>query len=255
MFKICKYVIYDILRSKVLIVYTVFLLVISFSLFALETDGAKSVVSLLSVVLIIVPLISVVFTTTYFYNAYEFIELLVAQPLGRNTILLGEFLGVAVSATTAFVIGVGLPVIIYAADATGFVLVLAGITLTLSFVALAFFASVAMRDKAKGIGMSLLLWFYFAVIYDAIVLAILFSFSDYPLDKAVIALASLNPMDMARIMVLMKLDISALMGFTGAVYKQFFGSSFGLLYTLLIMATWIIVPLLLSLKIFKVKNL
>ena len=73
MFKICKYVIYDILRSKVLIVYTVFLLVISFSLFALETDGAKSVVSLLSVVLIIVPLISVVFTTTYFYNAYVFI--------------------------------------------------------------------------------------------------------------------------------------------------------------------------------------
>jgi Cu-processing system permease protein len=255
MFKICKYVIYDILRSKVLIVYTIFLLVISFSLFALETDGAKSVVSLLSVVLIIVPLISVVFTTTYFYNAYEFIELLVAQPLGRNTILLGEFLGVAVSATTAFVIGVGLPVIIYAADATGFVLVLAGITLTLSFVALAFFASVAMRDKAKGIGMSLLVWFYFAVIYDAIVLAILFSFSDYPLDKAVIAVASLNPMDMARIMVLMKLDISALMGFTGAVYKQFFGSSFGLLYTLLIMAAWIIVPLLLSLKIFKVKNL
>lgn len=255
MFKISKYVVYDILRSKVLIAYTLFLLAVSFALFSLETDGAKSVVSLLSIVLIIVPLISVVFTTTYFYNAYEFIELLVAQPLSRNTILLGEFLGVALSLTAAFLIGIGVPVLVYSADATGVVLLFSGLVLTLSFIALAFFASVLMRDKAKGIGMSLLVWFYFAIIYDAIVLGILFSFSDYPLEKAVIALASLNPIDMARIMVLMKLDISALMGFTGAVYKQFFGSNFGLLYSTIIMVCWIVLPLTAAVRIFKRKNL
>ncbi|MBL7800129.1 MAG: ABC transporter permease subunit [Chitinophagales bacterium] len=255
MLKIAKYVIYDILRSKVLIAYTLFLLVISFSLFALETDGAKSIVSLLSIVLIIVPLISIIFTTTYFYNSYEFIELLVAQPLARNTILLGEFLGVALSMAATFFIGIGIPVLIYASSSTGMILLLAGIVLTLSFISIAFFASVAMRDKAKGIGLSLLLWFYFSVIYDAIVLAFLFSFSDYPLDRAVIALASLNPIDMARLMVLMKLDISALMGFTGAVYKQFFGSSFGLFYTIGIMLFWITLPLLASVRIFKKKNL
>lgn len=255
MLKISKYVIFDILRSKVLLAYTLFLLVVSLALFSLETDGAKSIVSLLSIVLIIVPLISVVFTTTYFYNAYEFIELLVAQPLSRNTILLGEYFGVAVSMKAAFFIGIGIPVLIYSPNLTGAVLILSGIVLTLSFVSIAFFASVAMRDKAKGIGMSLLLWFYFAVIYDAIVLGILFSFSDYPLDKAVIALASLNPIDMARIMVLMKLDISALMGFTGAVYKQFFGSNFGLFYTLAIMLVWILLPLFISVRIFQRKNL
>lgn len=255
MLKIAKYVIYDILRSKVLIAYTLFLLVISFSLFALETDGAKSIVSLLSIVLIIVPLISIIFTTTYFYNSYEFIELLVAQPLARNTILLGEFLGVALSMSATFFIGIGIPVLVYSPTETGMILLLAGIALTLAFISIAFFASVAMRDKAKGIGLSLLLWFYFSVIYDAIVLAILFSFSDYPLDRAVIALASLNPIDMARLMVLMKLDISALMGFTGAVYKQFFGSSFGLFYTIGIMLFWITLPLLASVRIFKKKNL
>lgn len=255
MLKIAKYVIYDILRSKVLIAYTLFLLLISFSLFALETDGAKSIVSLLSVVLIIVPLISIIFTTTYFYNSYEFIELLVAQPLARTTILLGEFLGVGLSMLGTFLIGIGIPIIIYAPNATGIILLLAGVALTMAFISIAFFASVAMRDKAKGIGLSLLLWFYFSVIYDAIVLAILFSFSDYPLDRAVIALASLNPIDMARLMVLMKLDISALMGFTGAVYKQFFGSNFGLFYTMAIMLLWIITPLLFAVKIFKRKNL
>lgn len=255
MFKIAKYVIYDILRSKVLIAYTLFLLVISFSLFSLEEDPSKSLVSLMSVIMIIVPLVSVVFSTTYFYNAYEFIELLVAQPLSRTTILLGEFTGVAFSMLAAFFLGIGVPVCIYSPDATGFVLLLSGSALSLSFISIAFFSSVATRDKAKGIGLSLMLWFYFSVIYDAIVLGVLFAFSDYPLEKAVIALASLNPVDLGRIMILLKLDISALMGFTGAVYKQFFGGNFGLLYTGFIMLIWVVVPMLVALRIFKKKNL
>ena len=255
MFKICKYVIYDILRSKVLIAYMLFLLAISCSLFALGNDTAKSVVSLMSVVLIIVPLISIVFSTTYFYNSYEFIELLVAQPISRRSLLLGEYAGVAISLASVFLAGVGIPVAIYAADETGFVLVGAGLGLTLTFVSLAFLASVATRDKARGIGLSLLLWFYFSILYDAIILIILFSFNDYPLDKAVIALASLNPIDLSRIMILMKMDIAALMGFTGAVYKQFFGSGFGLAYVTGLMAIWIIVPLLLAVRIFRKKNI
>ncbi len=255
MFKISKYVIYDIIRSKVLIAYTLFLLMVSFSLFSLEDDPSKSLISLMSVVMIIVPLVSIVFATTYFYNAYEFIELLVAQPLGRTTILMGEFVGVSVSMISALLIGMGIPIAVYSPDATGLVLLVSGIVLCLCFISLAFFASVITRDKAKGIGMSLMLWFYFAVIYDGLVLGILFSFNDYPLDKAVIALASLNPIDLGRIIILLKFDISALMGFTGAVYKKFFGSSFGLIYSLVCMLVWIIITLLHSLSIFRKKNL
>ncbi|MEI6817941.1 MAG: ABC transporter permease, partial [Bacteroidota bacterium] len=73
--------------------------------------------------------------------------------------------------------------------------------------------------------------------------------------KAVIVLASLNPIDLGRIIILLKLDISALMGFTGAVYKEFFGSNFGLIYSISIMIVWIILPLSISIKIFKKKNL
>jgi len=255
MFKIAKYVVYDILRSKVLIAYSLFLLLVSFILFGLEENSGKSVISLMSVVMIIVPLVSIIFSTTYFYNAYQFIELLVAQPISRSSILLGEFFGVSISLLTALLIGIGIPVLIYTPDATGFVLLISGFALTLSFISLAFFSSVAMRDKAKGIGLSLMLWFYFSVIYDGLVLGILFSFSEYPLEKAVIAMASFNPIDLGRIIILMKLDISALMGLTGAVYKQFFGSNFGIIYSLFIMFVWIIIPLLVSLRIFRKKNL
>ncbi|MFN8287972.1 MAG: ABC transporter permease subunit [Chitinophagales bacterium] len=255
MFKICKYVIYDILRSKVLIAYMLFLLAISFSLFALGDDTAKTIVSLMSVVLIIVPLISIVFSTTYFYNSYEFLELLVAQPISRRSLLLGEYAGVALSLVVVFLVGIGIPVCLYAPNSTGAMLVLSGTALTLTFVSLAFFASVATRDKARGIGLSLLLWFYFAILYDAIVLIILFSFNDYPLDKAVIALASLNPIDLSRILLLMKMDIAALMGFTGAVYKHFFGTMYGLFYSCGLLLLWIVLPVIICARMFARKDL
>ena len=255
MLKICKYIIYDIVRSKVLIAYTLFLLLASIGLFNIEENSSKGIISLMSIIMVIVPLVSIIFSTTYFYNASEFMELLVAQPLGRTSILMGEYLGVAISMVCAFFIGIGIPVLIYAPGETGLVLITSGIALTLVFTSLAFFSAVSTRDKARGIGLALMIWFYFSVIYDGIVLAILFAFNDYPLDKAVIALASFNPIDLGRIVILLKLDISALMGFTGAVYKQFFGSVFGLVYSLLLMLIWIVVPLLLSIRIFRRKNL
>ena len=255
MFKISKYVIYDILRSKVIIAYTLFLLLITVGLFTFQNDVSKSIISIMSIIMIMVPLVSIIFSTTYFYNGYEFIELLLAQPLSRKTILLGEFTGIAISLITAFLIGVGIPIVIYASTATGAVIIISGIALTLIFISLAILGSVATRDKAKGIGIALMLWFYFSIIYDAIILGILFTFSDYPLEKAVILLASLNPIDLGRIIILLKLDISALMGFTGAVYKQFFGSNFGLIYSITIMGVWIISPLFFAIRIFKRKNL
>lgn len=255
MIKISKYVIYDILRNKTIIAYTLFLMMISLGLFIFQNDISKSIISIMSIIMIMVPLVSIVFSTTYFYNGYEFIELLVAQPLSRKSILMGEFTGIAISLVMAFIIGVGIPVIIYSPTSTGVVIIVSGIALTLIFISLAVLGSVATRDKAKGIGIALMLWFYFSIIYDAIILGILFAFSDYPLDKAVIALASLNPIDLGRILILLKLDISALMGFTGAVYKQFFGSNFGLIYSITIMIVWIIVPLLFAMRIFKRKNL
>lgn len=255
MIKVTKYVIYDIVRNRVLIAYTLFLLLIATTLFNMEEDPSKAIISLMSIVMIMVPLISIVFATTYFFNSYEFIELLVAQPLKRSTILLGEYIGVALSLSFAFLTGIGIPIILFDATATGFVLILSGTLLTLVFISLAFLSSVITRDKAKGIGTSLMLWFYFSIIYDALILTLLFTFSDYPLEQAMIPIAALNPIDLGRIVIMLKLDISALMGYTGALFKNFFGNTMGIFYTCGIMFIWIIVPLLCAIKVFNRKNL
>ncbi len=255
MLKLSRYVLYDILRSKVVIAYTVFLFLVSFSLFQLEENQSKAILSLLNIVLIVVPLISMIFTTIHYYNSYEFIELMLSQPLSRSRILLSEYAGVALSLLCAFFIGVGLPVLFFAFDATGLSLLFAGCALTLVFISIAFLASVKARDKARGIGSALLLWFYFALIYDGLVLLILFSFSEYPMEKFTLLLSALNPIDLGRIFIMLKMDVSALMGYTGALYKDFFGSATGLFFTVGIMLIWILVPLVMALRSFKRKDL
>ena len=254
-FKISKYVVYDIVKSKIVIAYTLFLFVISVGLFKMDENTSKGMLSLLNIILIVVPLISVIFSTIHFYNAYEFTELLVAQPLARKKILLSQFIGLSFSLAGAFYIGVGIPILIFSPDTTGFTLLFTGIILSVIFVALALLGSVLTKDKAKGVGIALMLWFYFVLIYDGLVLFILFTFSDYPLEKAMMIMIFLNPVDLARIMVLIKMDVSALMGYSGAIFQDFLGSFKGTLIAGLFLVTWILVPIFFAVKTFEKKDL
>jgi Cu-processing system permease protein len=68
-------------------------------------------------------------------------------------------------------------------------------------------------------------------------------------------LVSLNPIDLARIVILLKLDVSAMMGYTGAFYQNFFGSGGGIIYSLLIMIVWILLPLLIAHRKFCLKDI
>jgi Cu-processing system permease protein len=134
-------------------------------------------------------------------------------------------------------------------------MVLIGCILSVIFVAIALLASVITRDKTKGIGTAIFLWLYFAIIFDGLVLFLLFQFADYPLEKPMMIISALNPIDLSRIMILLRLDISALMGYTGAVFKDFFGTSTGFFTAMIALILWIMVPLYFSLRIFQKKDL
>ncbi|MBX7050026.1 MAG: ABC transporter permease, partial [Chitinophagales bacterium] len=73
--KLVKYVFWDIARNKILIGYAMFLFAVSFGLFSFSDDPIKATSSLLNIVLIVLPLFSVIFATSYYYNAYEFTTL------------------------------------------------------------------------------------------------------------------------------------------------------------------------------------
>lgn len=253
--KIIKYVIIDILRNKIMLTYTAFLLVISLTIFNLEDNSSKGLLSLLNIILIIVPLVSMLFSAIYVYNSAEFVELLVSQPLKRRSIWLSLFTGLSCSMAVAFFIGAGIPILLYKATATGFMMLATGLLLSVIFVSIAMFATVKTRDKARGIGVTILLWLYFALIFDGLLLFILFQFADYPLEKTMIILSMLNPIDLSRILILLNMDVSALMGYTGAIFKDFFGTQLGLITSFVALFVWIIVPTWLSLRKFNRKDL
>lgn len=253
--KIIKYVIIDILRNKIILAYTLFLFLLSFMLFGLEDNTTKGLLGLLNVLLIIVPMVSIVFSTIYMYNSSEFIELLVSQPLKRISIWLSLFTGIAVSLSLAFLIGIGIPVLLFVPDGTGLMMVMIGLLLSIIFIAIAMLASVKTRDKARGIGVAILLWLYFSLLFDGIVLFLLFQFADYPMEKPMIFISALNPIDLGRIMILLKMDISALMGYTGAVFQKFFGTAWGQSISLSVLLLWIFIPVWLSIRRFNRKDL
>jgi Cu-processing system permease protein len=255
MVRIAKYVFYDILRTRFVLLYTAFLFLCTIALFQLDADASKVILSLMNIVLIVVPLVSIVFATIHFYNSYEFIELLLAQPLNRKVIFLSEYVAVSLSMCFSFLAGVGIPTLLYNPRHSTITLLSVGTLLTLVFVSFAFFSSVVTRDKAKAIGIALLFWFYFSLIYDGLLLWIIYTFSDYPLDKVTLILVSLNPVDLGRIALLLQLDISALMGYSGAFYKNFFGGSLGTIYSFTILLIWVLVPVWGALYVFTRKDL
>jgi Cu-processing system permease protein len=254
MLKLLKYSLYDIVKSRFAILYTIFMILVTVSIYQVNEDLSKVSLSLLNIMLMIVPLISAVFATTHFFNNLEFTELMLAQPVKRRDVFLSQILAVVIMLSLAIVIGVGLPMGLWGADSSLLILMAVGISLSVVFAGLAFLASVLTRDKAKAIGITLSFWIYFSLVYDGIVLYIIYSFADYPLEKATLSLVMLNPVDLARIIMLMQLDISALMGYTGAFFQQFFGSAQGILLSGGVLLIWMIWPVLVSMRIFRKKD-
>jgi Cu-processing system permease protein len=253
--KILKYVFLDILKNRMVIGYTILLSLLSMAVFNMETSSSKGILSLLNVVLIIVPLVSIIFSTMYFYNASEFIELLVAQPLRRSQIWLSLCGGLSCSLMTAFLMGAGIPILVFDGSAGGIMIIITGTLLTLIFVTIASLASAITRDKAKGIGLSILIWLFFTLLYDGLVLFLLFQLMDYPVEKGLVALTIANPVDLSRILILLQMDVSALMGVTSAIFKKFFGTHWGSTVALLALLLWAAIPLFFSLRTFKHKDL
>ena len=70
-----------------------------------------------------------------------------------------------------------------------------------------------------------------------------------------IFLTSMSLIDLARIQMLLHLDASAMMGYTGALFKEYFGNGTGIAVSLFLLVLWVVIPFLISLKKFKTKDL
>lgn len=203
----------------------------------------------MNVIIVLVPLIGTIFGVMYYYDSKEFTELLLAQPIKRSSIFLGQYLGVACSLTLSLVLGLGIPFLLYGLFRSDVIfdfslLLVTGTFLTLIFTAIAFNIAISNENKIKGFGYAVLAWLFLAVVYDGLFLMSLIVFEEYPLDSFSLTATMLNPIDLSRTLILLKLDISALLGYTGAVFKEFFGTNSGLIISIVMLFLWTILPTL-----------
>lgn len=247
MLKILKYSFYDLSRSRWSYVYFFFYLLLAIVLLFLNSSLSNAIITLMNVIIILVPLIGTIFGIMYHYNSREFTELLLAQPIKRSSIFLGQYLGVAISLSLSLVLGLGIPFLVYGLLESAIIwdflsLLTIGVFLSFIFCALAFNIALSTENRIKGFSYAILLWLFLAVVYDGIFLLALVYFQEYPLDKFSLIATLLNPIDLSRILILLKLDIAALLGYTGAIFRQFFGTGMGLLLAIASLGIWVLLP-------------
>lgn len=257
--KIIRYQIHDISRSKWIIIYTAFFFLITYGLVSLSKDGSKIILSLLNVTLIIIPLVSIIFGTVYLYNNKDYIILILSQPIKRNVLYTGLYLGLVIPLLFSFLIGTGISLLIFGHNISiQFSLLIflfaAGLFQTSIFVSISFLIATWNENKILGLGLSIFAWLFFSVLYDGLLLIVINFFQNYPLEKTLIGFSILNPVDLSRILVTLKLDVAALMGYTGAVFQKFFNTNLGVVISILSLIVWTVVPLLIGKKKFSKKD-
>lgn len=244
MLKIFNHTINQGTKSKWMYYYSLFYALLGLTTLFLRPDSTKALASLVSVVLILSPLTGTVFGVVHYYGQLEFTKILLALPLSRGIIVLGQYLGLAVCLATSFAIGLTVPFLFYGIPKGLPVLIALGSALHFIFTALAYLISLINSDSIRGFGFAILMWLLFAVVYDGVFLSLLVSFSHYPLEEFTVGMSLLNPIDLARTTMLMSINKVGMMGYTGAVFNRFFTHSQGGIIALIALLSWITLPLL-----------
>jgi Cu-processing system permease protein len=128
------------------------------------------------------------------------------------------------------------------------------VLLVFAFTSVAFLLAISIEDRARGMGAAVLVWMLATLLYDGAVLAGIAAFDEYPLEGPLIALSLLNPVDLARVLLLLQLDTAALLGYTGAVFERFFGTAQGIAVSLAALGLWVLVPWVLARRRFARKD-
>jgi len=249
---------------------TVFgLLTLVISYFGMVTEGyagfegfERTSASLLSLVLYLVPLVALTMATLSLTGDRGPAELLFSQPVARSEVLLGKFLGLFGSVTTAMLVGFGLTGVIIAIQVgteglwrflsfTGIAVLLAS-----AFLSLGSLLAVFGVTRARALGLALFVWFFLVLFYDLLVIGASFLVKERAANLLIFLSLFGNPVDAARISGLLSLGDATLFGSAGAALIKFLGGP-GLsgVVLLITLVAWTAGPMFLANRILRERDL
>ena len=255
----------DRMRSRwvlaVAAIFGVFALVIAY--FGAAQSGAVgfkgmelTIASLTSLVIYLVPLIALILGYDAIIGERErgSLDLLLSLPITRLELLLGKYLGLALALAASTVAGFGLAGLALSygigLDAlyhyAGFML--STLLMGLAFLSIALLVSVLATNKVAASGAAVVLWFFFVLVYDLILLGILVATEGRYTGAAFPVLLLLNPADIFRILNVFSLEeVKTLYGLA-TVFPETLANPWLLGTTMLL---WIAAPLALAYNRFR----
>jgi Cu-processing system permease protein len=126
--------------------------------------------------------------------------------------------------------------------------------MTVIFGAIAFLVATCVEDRLKALGTAIGLWLLASLLYDGIVLVVTVILGDHAVERPLLALTVANPIDLARVLLMLHSDSAALMGYTGAVFSRFFGTAAGSVAATTALALWSAIPIALGARAFSRKD-
>jgi Cu-processing system permease protein len=213
--------------------------------------------SLLNLVLFTVPLVALALPVASLTGEGDELSILLTQPVGRRTVLVGKYLGLVAACGLTLVGGLlagGLVVLARAGGAyAGNFVLLAGLTFVLccTFLALGTIIGVVWRERTRALGVGLALWFFLDVLYDLVVFGLTVSNPGIPLKALLIGALCLNPIDAVRVGYMLLTGSSSFVGVAGAVLAETLGSQGGLTALAVVLAGAPLAGLAIATQIFE----
>ncbi len=227
------------------------------------SDLDITVISLASLSVYLIPLIALMLSFDALVGEFErgTMMLLLTYPVSRWQVIMGKFLGHVLILFIAIFIGYGgafLIMILFTGSGTeGWqaygMMMLSSLILGAVFIALGYLVSVLVKERATAAGTAIGLWLIFVVLYDLLLFGVLLLDKEQMIGQQLFSMLMLiSPADSYRIFNLSMFDgVSQAAGIAGIASEA--GMSSVLLISVMLM--WVIVPLTITLLVFKRREL
>jgi len=224
---------------------------------------AITVINLASLSVYLIPLIALMLSFDALVGEFErgTMLLLLTYPVTRWQVIMGKFVGHVMILFFAIFAGYGSAFFFMVIIADGsidgwqtyFMMMTSSLLLGAVFIALGYFVSVLVKERATAIGSAIGLWLIFVVLYDLVLFGVLLLDKQQVIGQKLFSILMLiSPTDSYRILNLSMFDgVSQSAGIAGLASNT--GINSGLLFGVILM--WIIIPLLATLYIFQQREL
>lgn len=219
-------------------------------------DFARTTVSLVQLVLLLVPLTALVIAVLSLAPERGAAELTFSQPVSRGTILFGKLLGLfqALGAAQAMGLGAAGAVVHAHSGPEGlggfFVLVGASLVITAVFLGLGALLSAGAvgRKRTRALAVSLVVWFVAVVFLDLVALGVASVLTSGTASRVLMVATIVNPVGAVRTAALLAIEGTGAFGAGSLALFRFTGGPRGAFLVLgLSSAVWVVAPAALAL--------